>query len=282
MSDGLGWSTPLLLGLMLGIQHATDPDHLVAVATIVSHERRFGRGALVGLLWGLGHTAVLLAAGALVVTLRVRIPPWLQAGLEGLVAVALVILGTVRVLTVVRELRAVDRDHLWADHDHGTGAAFHSHPHRHRDGAWHRHPHVHPSPALLRVLTGTRHRMVVSSLAIGALHGLAGTGAAALLVLATFRSPWEGLGYLAAFGTGTLVAMVALTAALAWPVSAAWRFDHLRRAVGVLAGLAAIGVGLRLGISHAQGLWGAVTGEIPQTNFSLHDRHLTTIRSSAT
>lgn len=250
----MGLSTPLWLGLTLGVQHATDPDHVVAVATILSHERRFSRGALVGLLWGLGHTAALLGAGGLVVALRLRIPAWIPGGLELLVAVALVALGAVRVLAVLRELRALDRAHLWADHDHDARAAFHSHLHGHGAGAPHRHPHVHPSRTVLGVLGGGLCRTVVSSFAIGAVHGLSGTAAVSLLVLTTFGSRWQGLAYLLAFGAGTVVGMTVLTASLAWPVSAAVRFDRVRHAVGILTGLGAMTFGFLYGVTRAANL----------------------------
>src|SRR5213078_2569684 len=178
------------LGFVLGLQHATDADHLVAVATIVTRSRRFRDGVLVGVLWGLGHAVTLTLAGAL--TTR----------LELMVAAAIVALGVFRLRDALREFGGAAPGHLLADHDHGEGAAFHSHPHEH-GGHVHAHPHVHPEPSLLSVLGGARP-VALRALGIGALHGLAGTAAVSLLVLATLRAPLEGFVYLGVFALGTV------------------------------------------------------------------------------
>lgn len=229
------------LGLVLGLQHATDADHLVAVATIVSRERRFGDGAVIGALWGIGHTVTLTLAGLVIVTLDVRVVDGVARGLELAVALMLVLLGLVRLRDALRGLGTVAKDHLVADHDHGGREVLHSHEHAH-DGAPHEHPHVHPSRRLLDALA-KRRRVAIRPLGIGAVHGLAGTAAVSLLVLATTRSPWAAALYLALFGAGTIVGMTALTAAMAYPVSVALRFERARRTLGVAAGLASIAFG---------------------------------------
>lgn len=233
------------LGLVLGVQHATDGDHLVAVATIVSRERRFGDGALIGAFWGLGHTATLTLAGFVIVTLDVRVADGVSRGLELAVASMLVLLGLARLRDAFRGLGTVATDHLVADHDHDGREVLHSHSHTH-DGAVHRHPHVHPSRRLLDALAEHR-RVALRPLGIGAVHGLAGTAAVSLLVLATTRSPRAAALYLGLFGVGTIVGMTALTAAMAYPVSIALRFERARRALGVAAGLASIAFGAMYG-----------------------------------
>lgn len=234
----------IALGFVLGLQHATDPDHLVAVATISTSERRFLDGAAVGALWGLGHAATVTVAGGLLVALGVRVGPEVEGWLEVPVAAMIVALGALRLRDAFRGWRQAPPDHLLADHDHGHGRpAFHSHPHDH-GGAAHAHPHVHPSPRLLDALgRGTRLRAVV----VGAVHGLAGTAALALLVLTTLSSPLAGVVYLAVFGVGTIAGMTALTAALAYPVSLALRFDRARRGLALVSGLGAIAFGLAYG-----------------------------------
>ncbi|MBI1846003.1 MAG: hypothetical protein HYR86_03405, partial [Candidatus Rokubacteria bacterium] len=141
----------LVLGFVLGLQHATDPDHLVAVATIVTRERRLGAGALVGAFWGLGHTLTLGVVGGLIIALGLRVPDALGRGLELAVAAMLVLLGAARLRDALRGWGAVDRAHIVADHEHDGHEAFHSHGHEHGD-LRHGHPHVHPSRALVDAL----------------------------------------------------------------------------------------------------------------------------------
>jgi high-affinity nickel-transport protein len=233
----------LLLGFVLGLQHATDPDHLAAVATIVSRERRFRDGALVGALWGLGHSVTLALAGGAVVLLGIGIGARLAAGLELVVAAMLVALGALRLADALRGAGAEPVEHLLADHDHGGAGTVHSHPHEHL-GRVHAHPHVHPSRRLLAALAAGRPGLVWRAAAVGAVHGLAGTATVSLLVLATVRSPAGAVAYLAAFGLGTIAGMGAFTAVLAWPVSLALRFRLAHRALAVTSGVGAMAFGL--------------------------------------
>lgn len=229
----------ILLGFVLGLQHATDPDHLVAVATIVSRERRFRDGALVGILWGIGHMATLALAGGLIVGFRLSIRAEVETALELLVGLTIVALGVLRLRDALRGVGSAGPEHLLADHDHDGREAFHSHLHAHGS-----HVHVHPSRQLLAALAGGRPGLAVRAIAVGAVHGLAGTAAVSLLILATLSSPASGLAYLAVFGLGTIAGMTALTAALAYPVSWALRFRLAHRAVSATAGVGAIGFGL--------------------------------------
>lgn len=223
-----------LLGFVLGLQHATDPDHLVAVATIVTRERGFAAGAAVGLCWGLGHALTLTAAGLTVVALNVRLPAALATGFELAVAAVIVALGAGRLADA---LRGRDPAGVWPlarDHDHGGRAALHRHP------RW----HLHPSRPLLRALAAPPLGLAARAAAVGAVHGLAGTAAVSLLVLATLRSPAGAAAYLGVFAAGTLVGMVALTAAMSYPVALAARFAAARRALAFGSGLGAVVFGL--------------------------------------
>src|SRR5439155_8491457 len=122
----------ILLGFVLGLQDATDPDHLVAVATIITRERRFTDGALVGVLWGAGHMTTLTVVGALIIGLKLTITPAVGSGLELAVAGMLILLGVLRLRDAVRGLAAVPAGHMVADHEHGGGAGVvHSPPHVH-------------------------------------------------------------------------------------------------------------------------------------------------------
>ena len=218
----------VLLGFVLGLQHATDPDHLVAVATIVTRERRFAAGARVGLLWGVGHMLTLAVAGTVIVALNLSMSPRVANGLELVVAAMLVLLGGLRLRDVLRGIVAVAPERRAADHHHeGRRETIHAH---------HGEAHVHPSEALLKA-AGLRALMV------GAVHGMAGTAAVALLVLATLHTVAAAAIYLVVFGVGTIAGMTALTAAMAYPVARLARLRRMREAMAVVSGLAAIAFG---------------------------------------
>lgn len=232
----------VLLGFVLGMQHATDPDHLVAVATIVTRERGFLGGARIGAFWGLGHTATLLIAGGLLVALNVALNPGIGDGLELLVAAMIVLLGVLRLRDAFRDTGSAPDGHLLADHDHDGREAFHSHAHGH-EGGEHAHPHVHPSRRLLAALAAGRWS-TGRALLIGMVHGLAGTAALSLLVLSTIHSALAGFLYLAIFGLGTIAGMTLLTVVMAYPVSVALRFRRAHRALSLCAGIGAIVFGV--------------------------------------
>ena len=217
----------IFLGFILGLQHATDPDHLVAVATIVTRERRFTDGALVGVLWGAGHMTTLTIVGAIIVGLKLTITPAVGSGLELVVAGMLILLGVLRLRDAARGLATVAAAHLVADHAH-------------------EHPHVHPSRWLASL--GWRSGWPAGrALFVGAVHGLAGSAAVSLLVLATLRSTASAVAYLLIFGVGTIIGMTLLTAVMAYPVALALRFRRARQALAVCAGVGSILFGLAYG-----------------------------------
>ena len=219
------------LGFVLGLQHATDPDHVVAVATIVTREQRFLAGAHVGLLWGVGHTLTLAVAGTLVVALNTSVPDRLATGLELLVAAMLIALGVLRLWEAARGILRVAPERRMADHHHGGRSVVHTH---------HGEPHVHPSAALLAAWRSERRRVGLRALLVGAVHGMAGTAALALLVLTTLHTMTAAVTYLVVFGVGTIVGMTALTAAMAYPVARLASLRRMREAMAVASGLAAI------------------------------------------
>jgi ABC-type nickel/cobalt efflux system permease component RcnA len=237
----------MFLGFLLGLQHATDPDHLVAVATILTRERRFADGALIGVLWGAGHMTTLTIVGAIIIGLKLTITPAVGGSLELIVAAMLIVLGVLRLRDAVRGLEAVPPGHLVADHNHGGGAGVvHSHPHAHDAEHTHEHPHVHPSRWL--AMLGWRSGWPAGrALVVGAVHGLAGSAAVSLLVLATLRSTASAVIYLLIFGIGTIIGMTLLTAVMAFPVSMALRYSRARRALALCAGVGSIAFGLVYG-----------------------------------
>jgi len=237
----------MLLGFVLGLQHATDPDHLVAVATILTRERRFTDGALIGVLWGAGHMTTLTIVGAIIIGLKLTVTPAVGDGLELIVAAMLIVLGVLRLRDALRGLDTVSAGHLVADHDHGGGAGVvHSHAHVHGAEHSHEHAHVHPS----RWLAGLGWRSgwpAGRALVVGAIHGLAGSAAVSLLVLATLRSTVSAVVYLLIFGVGTILGMTLLTAVMAFPVSMALRYRRARQALALCAGVGSIAFGLVYG-----------------------------------
>ncbi|MEK7364753.1 MAG: high-affinity nickel-transport family protein [candidate division NC10 bacterium] len=236
----------ILLGLLLGIQHATDPDHVVAVATIVSRRPRFSSGALIGLLWGVGHTATIVMVGGAIILLNLTISPAVGLSLELAVAVMLVFLGSLRLVRTFKGSDHVHSEHLRAAHDHAAQPAFHSHPHTH-DGVTHSHPHLHPSRRLLLALRAVGVSQGLRSVGTGLVHGLAGSAAVALLVLSTIHNPYWAAAYLVVFGAGTILGMMAITVALTLPFALTVnRFAWLNRALAVGTGAVSLCLGVFL------------------------------------
>ena len=217
----------LAVGFVLGLRHALDVDHLAAVSTIVSQRRSLWSSSLVGAVWGLGHTASLLAVGVLVIGLHTAIPPAVAHALELGVAVMLIGLGA-------SLLRTVRRD------------TIHHHAHTH-DGHHHVHPHVHPvgsggDVAHHHVLGAGRRPFLV-----GLMHGLAGSAGLMLVVLATIPSPALAVAYLVVFGVGSIGGMVAMSALLGVPLLlASERFARAEAVVQSAAALCSITIGLLL------------------------------------
>jgi high-affinity nickel-transport protein len=213
----------MVLGFSLGVRHATDADHVVAVATIVARERSLRGAALLGSLWGVGHTLTILLVGGAVVLFGVVIPPRVGLGMELSVAVMLVLLGGLNLSGVARSARAM------AEHDPAEG------PHEHGDGALGR---------LDRRLGHLGAYQVARPLVVGVVHGLAGSAAVALLVLGTIRSPAWAVGYLLVFGAGTIAGMMLITTALAMPFAyTARRFARVNRRLALISGLLSLAFG---------------------------------------
>jgi hypothetical protein len=227
----------LLLGFALGLQHATDPDHVVAVATIVTRERRFLAGAWVGLFWGIGHTVTLAAAGVVVIVLNLSVPVPVATGLELLVAMMLVTLGIMRLREAARGILAVAPDRREADHVHDVARSPRAAGviHAHHGAA-----HVHPSARLLAAWRNGAGGVGTRALLVGAIHGMAGTAAVGLLVLTTVQSAGAAAVSLMVFGIGTIAGMTALTGAMAYPVARLTHLRFLREAMAAASGVAAI------------------------------------------
>src|SRR5687767_1299742 len=150
----------LLIGFVLGLQHAIEADHLAAVSTIVSEKKSLVTASLVGGMWGVGHTVALFAVGVLVIFLKLQISETVERRLEAIVGGMLVLLG----INALRKLFSAEKIHVHA-HEHGTRE--HVHIHSHGDEA----------------AEASHHRFSPRSIAIGMVHGLAGSAALMLLIV---------------------------------------------------------------------------------------------------
>lgn len=213
------WLALLALGFFLGVRHATDADHVVAVTAIVSRERSARAAIAIGALWGLGHSATILLVGGAIVVFGLVIPPRVGLSMEMSVAAMLVVLGVVNVTGALQNIRGHARRDA---HDHDDADA--------------------PAAALQH---GLAH--FVRPVAVGVVHGLAGSAAVALLVLATIRDAAWAIVYLAVFGLGTVLGMVLLTSLMAVPIAAATnRARGIELTLVRVTGLVSISFGLFL------------------------------------
>jgi high-affinity nickel-transport protein len=220
MDSSLG---AIALGFVFGLQHATDADHVVAVASIVSRTGRFASGALVGAFWGLGHTVTIAAAGMAIVFFNVTVTPRAGLSMELAVALMLMALGVARIVTLMR------------DRDERPGQSADA--------------HGHDAPRFWLVLRILGPAQAARSTLTGLVHGLAGSAAVALLVLSTVRSPYAAVVYLLVFGLGTIAGMTAITALLSVPFTARQPILlRFRRALALGTGLLSLGFGLYLAV----------------------------------
>ncbi len=249
MMSGL---TILLIGFVLGMRHATDPDHVIAVSTIVSRERTLSKAALIGALWGLGHTLTILGVGAAIILFHLTIPTRVGLTMEFAVGLMLILLGILNLTGVTKWLSEkfspahprVSGEHA---HIHQHDSQLHYHWHAHQPTAEH-HGDSLAEPSWLRAAfgkLGVFHSL--RPLFIGIVHGLAGSAAVALLVLATIQDPRWGVVYLLIFGVGTIAGMILITMTISLPFSfAGARFAWLNRGLIFGSGLLSLGFGLFL------------------------------------
>jgi ABC-type nickel/cobalt efflux system permease component RcnA len=225
----------LSVGFLLGLKHATDADHVVAVSTIVREYRNAWRGIWIGASWGLGHTTPLLGLGVAILVFKevvLRRYEEIAPAFEFGVGVMLVFLGAQVFWNLRRgrlHLHQHTHDdphiHIHATHDPAAGPEVEA-------------PHgfFHPGKPFFRVKSYT----------IGVIHGLAGSAAVMLVLLPTLTSIWLGVGYLLLFGAGTILSMTGVTLILGVPLALSGRFERLSYTVSGIAGIVSLAFGLAL------------------------------------
>src|SRR5580700_5696903 len=210
------FATVILLGLFLGMRHSTDPDHVLAVTTIVSRQKSVRSSATIGLLWGLGHTLTIFLVGSAIIIFGVVIPPRLGLSMEFCVALMLILLGVLNLTGVMRWITervtpmktvpATPRPAVSVDRISENSGRINQ--------------RVSSSIELFldRTIGKLGLYQTIRPLVVGLVHGLAGSAAVALLVLSTIKSPLWSTAYLLVFGFGTMVGMTLMTAAISLPL----------------------------------------------------------------
>ncbi len=206
------------LGLVLGVRHSTDADHVVAISTIVTRERSLRGASLIGALWGLGHTVTISIVGCLIILFGVVIPPRVGLSMEFSVALMLILLGLLNLTGVMQKVVA----RLSTGQQAAAAVA--------------------PPTGVKR---GARAHyglyQCLRPLVVGLVHGLAGSAAIALLVLSTIHNPSWALVYLVIFGVGTMLGMMCMTVAMSLPmVYAGDRLPQVSRYLGVASGVVSV------------------------------------------
>lgn len=208
----------LAIAFVLGLRHASDPDHLVAVTSLIAADSGGPRDAArLGGWWGLGHAVTLLLVGIPLILLKSELPPWLESGAERAVGVVILLLALRVIVKWVRgDYRVGAHEHRAGAHEQLGGAPEHEDAHR---SAPVRAPHRHLRRGPASGHGHERARTPTQALALGVLHGLAGTGAVVLLLIAAVPSTGEAVGALAVFAPMSIVSMAAFTGAFAWVLS---------------------------------------------------------------
>ncbi len=193
----------LLLGLLLGMKHAFEADHVAALATLATRSQSLAQTVKLGAAWGLGHTLTLLLFGGLVLALDLVMPERLARGLEFAVGIMLLLLG-------LDVLRRVTRERVHFHIHRHAASIVHLHAHSHAGDTMPHDPehHAHGHPRALRV----------RALLVGMMHGMAGSAALILLTLETVVSPGVGLLYIVLFGLGSILGMALLSVVIAIPL----------------------------------------------------------------
>lgn len=224
--------TWVVFGFLLGLQHALEADHIAAVATMASGKKGFRSIIRHGTAWGLGHAAMLGAFGGAVYALKLTLNERLATGLEFAVGAMLMLLGARALYSIAK-------------------ARIHFHVHRHRSGQVHVHAHSHLEDVKDHRLSTHEHAHEQAawgrSLAVGIMHGLAGSAALVALAASSAPSIPLGLTFMVLFGLGTIAGMALFSAVIAIPFSFTVKsLDWATRVFQAMAGVIAVTIGIRI------------------------------------
>lgn len=232
----------VVIGFFLGMRHATDPDHVIAVSTIVTRQHSTRRAALIGMLWGLGHTATIFAVGTAIILFNIVIPSRLGLSMELSVGLMLILLGGWNLWDFFRAASS-------------SSPAFHfehSHSEHFHPGSYRQPLNLHPQASQQsigsqsdRCLSKAGRYQFLRPLIVGIIHGLAGSAAIALLILVSIRNPAWGIAYLVVFGVGTILGMMLITLSIASTLRyAGSRFRRFNRNLAMASGLISVAFGV--------------------------------------
>jgi len=239
------------VGFLLGVRHATDPDHVIAVSTIVSRQRNIRHAGLVGALWGIGHTITIFLVGVAIILFNLAIPTRLGLAMELAVGLMLILLGVLNLTGVTQWIT----HRFTPGHHHAEREIVHSHVHEHQ-GVIHEHVHGHGPEIHIHLDQKPRGPFQIAlqrlglyqflrPLAVGLVHGLAGSAAVALLVLTAIRDPRWAIVYLLVFGLGTIAGMMLITMIIGAPFAyTSRRFAPFNRGLRLASGFVSIAFGL--------------------------------------
>jgi high-affinity nickel permease len=223
----------LSLGFFLGMRHATDADHVIAVSTIVAREKRLGGAAIIGALWGIGHTITILAVGAGIILFTLVIPTRLGLSMEFSVGLMLILLGALNLSGFKRQIQQQAE----------PAVPEHSHPLTNQ-------PHTHGSADAAMTFADRKFGrwtlyQWARPLVVGLVHGLAGSAAVALLVLTTIHDSHWAIAYLFLFGVGTIAGMMLITLGMASALHyVGHRWQWLNSRLAVATGILSVAFGL--------------------------------------
>lgn len=229
----VGFFSPLLvmgLGLVVGIQHAFEPDHIAAVSTQISKSKltkkstsqlirqSITKSSVLGAIWGAGHTTTLVLIGFLVYALAITIQNQIFSGLEFAVGMMLVFLGITTILDKKIQFK-------------------HKHPHQHKDGTMHLDEHNH---------NDSNHGHTHKSYLIGLIHGLAGSGSLVVLTAVTFDNVGMMLGFIVIFGVGSMIGMTLVGSLMGIPLAFGNRFTSIQKIFRCLTGMFSLVIGFNI------------------------------------